>query len=146
MAWGGPNRPAARIALWFVAAYCVCLGFVGFWPTLIDRPAAGTIAGFLQFLHANGVPHWVNYRLIEFSANILLFAPLGVLLAAVLKPKRWWIAVTIGFAVSVGLEAGQFVLLSERYPSGWDLLANTAGAFIGALLVVIWRVRQGATP
>lgn len=146
MAWADPSLRAARIAPWFVAAYCLGLGLVGFWPSPVDRPAAGTITDVLRFLHANGVPHWLNYPFIEFSANVLLFVPFGVLLTIVSRPSRWWVSVAIGFAVSVVLEVGQLVLLSERYPSGLDVLANTVGSLIGAFLVGMWRSRPRPTP
>lgn len=146
MASGALSPQGARIAPWLLAANCLFLGLIGLWPTPVDRPVAGAIASLLQFLRLAGVPYWVDYHLLEFSANILLFLPLGVLLTAVFAPKRWWMAVVLGFTVSSALEAGQMILLDERYPSGLDVLANTAGSLIGALLVVTWRKSRRLSP
>ncbi|WP_442961028.1 VanZ family protein [Pseudarthrobacter sp. J64] len=145
MASAAPSLIGARTTPWLLAAYCVCLALIGFWPTPVDRPAAGTLADLFRFLHSNGVPHWINYNFVEFSANILLFVPFGLLVAMVSPTRRWWMAVVLGFVISLGLETAQYALLSERYPSGLDVLANTTGASLGGLTVFLVRRRRRPT-
>lgn len=65
-------------------------------------------------------------------ANVLLFLPLGFLarLSGLRGPR---VAAATGIALSAGLEALQ-TFLPGRYPSPVDVVANGAGAWLGALL------------
>lgn len=92
----------------------------------------------------NGIGDWVRYDLgitsfgsgwIEFGANILMFVPLGFLLTLLFR--RPWIGVALAVAASVAAELAQFVIPS-REPAPRDIIANTAGALIGAGLA--WLV------
>ena len=124
------RRPAA-ISL---AVYGVLTAVVGFFPTPVDRGATPLIRSVLAALHRGGVPEWFGYHFVEFSANVALFVPLGVL-AVFTVGRRWaWLAVFAGAAVSLVIEAGQWLLLPERFPSGLDVLANTIGTVVGAVL------------
>ena len=123
-------RTAAR---WLAAAYLLTLALIAFWPTPVDRAAHGTIATVLARLHAHGVPDWFNYTLVEFTANIALFLPVGLLGVVLLGSARWWLAVLAGFTASSLIELGQLIFLPARYATVMDVLANTAGATLGAL-------------
>jgi len=90
---------------------------------------------------------WTDFRQgwVEVPANIALFLPFGFLLTVVLR--RWWCGALIGIALSVCVELVQIVL-PERTASTRDVLANGAGAAIGALiawLTVVRRRRGGVT-
>ena len=82
--------------------------------------------------------------MIETSANVLLFAPLGILLTMVVGHRRW-LVVPIALAVTVAIELGQALFLHDRTASVRDVVANLAGAVIGMAIVVavehISRVR-----
>ena len=123
-------RTAAR---WLAAAYLLTLTLIAFWPTPVDRAAHGTIVTVLARLHAHGVPDWVDYTLVEFTANIALFLPVGLLGVVLLGSTRWWLAVLAGFTASSLIELGQLIFLPARYATVMDVLANTAGATLGAL-------------
>jgi glycopeptide antibiotics resistance protein len=124
------RRPAA-ISL---AIYGVLTAVVGFFPTPVDRGATPLIRSVLASLHRNGVPAWFDYHFVEFTANIALFVPLGVL-AVFAVGRRWaWLAVLAGTGMSVAIEAGQWLLLPERFPSGLDVLANTIGTIVGVAI------------
>lgn len=126
-----------RVARWLAAAYFLALCLIAFWPTPVDRGAAGTISSILARLHAHGVPDWVNYQLVEFTANIALFVPVGLLGVVLVGANQWWWAVAAGFGVSCLIELGQLVFLPGRFPTLPDVVANTAGAVFGALLAVL---------
>ena len=64
--------------------------------------------------------------------NIALFVPLGA--ALWLLTRRSGIAVALGFAVSLAVEAAQGLLIAGRDATVSDLLANTLGAWAGAVL------------
>jgi glycopeptide antibiotics resistance protein len=76
--------------------------------------------------------------MVEFAANILLFVPLGVLVAALLGGRRQWWAVPIGAMLSGLIEVAQLLFLPSRVPDGRDVLANTLGTVIGA--VIVWSL------
>lgn len=129
--------PAARrAARWTLAAYALVLAAALLWPSPIDRPAAGLLRGLIVQAHRLGAD-WVSYRGIEWSANVLLFVPLGLLLVLVLPTRRWWLAPAIGLTVSSAAELTQALLLPARVPSLLDVLANTIGTLIGAVAGVL---------
>ena len=125
-----------RAARWLAAGYLLTLTLIAFWPTPVDRGAAGSITRTLALLHAQGVPGWVNYALVEFTANIALFLPVGLLGVILLGSARWWEAVLAGLAASSLIELGQLVFLPGRFATPLDVVANTAGTALGALLAL----------
>ena len=133
-----PLPTLRRVARWLAAGYLVALGLIALWPTPVDRDAAGLIASLLAGLHALGAPGWVNYALIEFTANIALFLPVGLLGVALLGAGRWWLPVLAGVALSCLIELSQRVFLPGRFATPLDVLANSTGAVLGALLAVLF--------
>lgn len=98
------------------------------------------IAGALDSIGIGGFGSgWV-----EFTANIVMFVPLGFLLTLLLR-HHWW-GVTLAIALSVMAELAQIVI-PARQPSLRDILANTLGAALGgalAWLLVLRRDRRSA--
>jgi VanZ family protein len=123
-----------RLAWAAGAVYLVTLGFIALWPTPVDRAAAGTIAKVIAKLHSYGVPDWFDYELVEFSANVVLFLPVGVLGVVLLGASRWWAVVLIGCVISCCIELSQLAFLPARYATLQDVLANSSGTVIGAML------------
>ncbi|MEC5180204.1 VanZ family protein [Arthrobacter sp. CG_A4] len=127
-----------RVAAWELGAYVVILGFITLWPTPVDRGAGGELVmKVLRRLHGWGVPHWVDYGLVEAASNVLLFMPLGALVVWIMGPVYWWVGAATGLLLSCLIELAQFAFLPARYPSLADVLANTAGATLGALLILL---------
>jgi glycopeptide antibiotics resistance protein len=97
-----------------------------------------------QELDALGLD-WITYTKLESFANIVLFVPLG-LLVALLVPTKWWWAVIVGLAlVAGGIELGQALFLPNRVPTLNDVLANTMGGVVGVALAAIIRGIARAT-
>lgn len=124
------RRPAA-VAL---AIYGTLVAAIGFFPTPVDREATPLIRTVLAALHKRGVPDWFNYHFIEFTANIALFVPFGVLAVFATGRRHVWLAVLAGAGASVVIEGVQWLLLPERFPSGLDVLANTIGTVVGVAI------------
>lgn len=108
-------------------------------PTPVDRGYESAIGVFLDALHRHGVPGWFGYRKLEFSANVLLFWPLGFLTALALPWRSTWLALLVVLAISASVEWAQWAFLSARAPSGLDVLANTLGGGAGAAAAWVLR-------
>lgn len=127
-----------------LAGFLAVLALVGFWPSPVDQPVQGQIAGFLFLIHSLGVPAWIGYGSVEASANVALFVPLGVLAALAFPGKPWWQIGAFGLLVSGFMELGQLLFLHSRFPSPLDLATNTAGCLVGALLVARFVIPRKA--
>lgn len=112
----------------------VPLAFVAFWPSPIDQPVQGDLARLLRFLHARGIPRWFDYKFVEAAANVLLFVPVGFVAILAFTRKSWWQVGAFGLTVSGCMEVGQLLFLDHRFASPVDLVTNTGGAVIGALV------------
>jgi glycopeptide antibiotics resistance protein len=89
---------------------------------------------------------WLGYRLqdlgmraatftrLEVVMNGVIVAPVTFLASFVWPRHSWRDWTAFGFLASVAVEAVQGLLLSGRHASFSDVVANTAGAMVGALL------------
>ena len=127
--WHSRRSPLARAAC---VTYALLLLYSGLapwtgWRDLGLNPFA--------YLAAPIPAHVTNFDL---TVNVLAYLPLGALLVFALHPaKRGLTAVLI--ALSLGLLLAAFIeaaqsFLQTRIPSNLDLLTNTAGAALGALI------------
>lgn len=112
---------------------------ITFWPTRVDAPIDAGLESALAGWHASGLPGFVDYGFVQTSANVLLFAPFGALVASVLLARLWWSAGVLGLALSLVVEGSQALFLPDRVASAGDLAANTAGALLGAAVVALVR-------
>lgn len=109
-------------------------------PTPLDRGYESAIARLLDILHRHGVPAWFGYRKLEFTANVLMFAPIGFLLALALPRKTIWLVLILIPAFSGTVELLQATFLAERFGSLLDVAANTVGGYCGAAAAVLLRM------
>ncbi|MBT2568950.1 VanZ family protein [Arthrobacter sp. ISL-85] len=115
------------------------VALIAFWPSPVDQPVQAQLATTLYVLHRHGVPVWVDYKLVEATANVLLFLPLGVLGSLAFPTKFWWQVGALGSLLSGCIELGQLLFLHDRFAALSDIVTNTAGATTGALLVMSLR-------
>lgn len=125
-----------------LAAMMVPLALIAFWPSPVDQPVQGQLASVLAYLHRHGTPAWFNYSFMEAAANVALFIPLGLVSSLSFPKNAWWLIGSLGFAFSCFIELGQLLFLNDRFASLSDVVTNTGGAFMGALLAR--RVRGSA--
>jgi VanZ family protein len=123
--------------MWALGAYVLVLGLIALWPVPVDQAASDLLLRSLRKLHRWGVPASFDYGVLELAANMVLFVPLGALVARILGARLWWGGVAVGFAVSVLIELAQLAFLPARFPSVADVAANTFGAMIGALAALV---------
>ena len=122
--------PQRRTVLSLAVLYALVLALIALWPTPVDRPLDGMILEVVQRAQEFGMSGWFGYDLIEFLANVALFAPFGFFVSALLDTHPA-IAVLVGFATSASIEVLQHTVRPERFATLSDVVANTLGAVIG---------------
>jgi VanZ family protein len=133
--------PPRRWVLWLLVAYAVLAVVLLFSPV-----GPGTIVdAIMAWIHDDLGLTGVRQGWIEAPANVVLFAPLGLLLTLVFQHP--WLGVAVAVVLSAGAELAQIVLPS-RTPSLRDVVANVIGAVIGAAIAwaVIAHRRRRARP
>jgi hypothetical protein len=132
-------KPARRqgVLLVLLAAYLATLALIAFWPVPVDSGARGLLWTVLGQLRIRGLG-WIDYSLVEASANVLLFVPFGFLLGVLGGPGagRRLLMLAVCVASSAAIELGQAVLLPARFASFGDIAANSLGAVVGSLLAL----------
>jgi glycopeptide antibiotics resistance protein len=128
-----------RVVSVLIAIYIVFVLLVTLWPTTVDKPIDPYLLKFLAALHQHGVPAFVDYDFIEFTANVLFFVPVGFFGALLMPYRMQWLAVPLGAALSGCVELSQKLFLPGRVASLGDLLANTSGALIGCVVAAMVR-------
>jgi glycopeptide antibiotics resistance protein len=123
-----------RLWRFILAAMLILLAFIAFWPTPVDEPVQGHLSSILKFLHRRGVPAWFNYQFVEASANVALFVPLGFVSLLAFPEKPWWRIGAFGLLISGCMELGQLLFLHNRFASPVDLVTNSSGAVLGAVV------------
>jgi len=118
-------------------ALAVYLAFVG-WVTLNPAPPDPSRNELLLAV-LRVIP--ISYEAVEFTANVGMFVPIGALVAAL--SRHWWWGLVFGIALTCCIEFVQ-QFLPARFPSVSDLVANSLGALVGALGVVLIAGRFGA--
>lgn len=114
--------------------YAAAVVLIVMWPSPVDEKARGMLARILRGLHDRHLLEFLGYPQVEFASNIALFIPLGLLLGLLLGRRIWGIAVLICLTASAAIEAVQFVFLPARFATVDDIIANTLGGLIGALV------------
>ena len=136
-------RPVVGAARWLFPAYLVVLALIVFLPAREAGRLTGVVGWLALQVGKLGIPVDPAYVVLEFTANIVLFLPFG-LLATVAYPRlRPVVVIAIGFASSVVIELVQLAIPS-RYATVSDVIANTVGAVIGCLAAV--AMARSATP
>ena len=104
---------------------------------IVFSPADDSGTGFLDRLgELLGEPAYVA---LEFTANIAMFVPFGVLVRVAFARLPWWAVLLLGFATTVTIELVQTTLPS-RYSTLSDVIANTLGTAAG--LLVVWLLSR----
>ena len=135
--------PKSRIREWIAVSallfYAAIVLAATMWPTPLDSGFESSITRFLDVLHRNGMPMWFGYNKLEFSANIVMFIPLGFLVSMLLPVRLWWLALVICPGMSIMIELIQGAVLAGRFATVNDVIANSTGALIGAIVAMTIR-------
>ena len=124
---------AAALALYAAFVLVVTLS-----PRMPGTGFVGRLVnGVLDALHAQGLFLAVDYSVVEFTANIGMFIPLGVLAALVVR-SHW--TVVAGTLFSGFIELFQSTLLPTRVGEWRDVLSNSLGFVLG--VTVVWMMAR----
>lgn len=86
----------------------------------------------LRALHSSGL--WLMFML---RGNIVMFLPAGFFIGLLWRRPHWWRSVGIGCLCSCCIEFVQFFI--GRCTDIDDVILNTAGAFLGYILFLLFR-------
>jgi VanZ family protein len=130
----GTPRPATRrLAVRSALGYGAFVALVAFTSRPVDSGVTPLLVRLLDRLHTVDFPAWMSYSAVEFTANIVFFVPVGLIVVLLVGLRRWWWGAVAGFVISGSVELGQLLFLPDRFASLDDVLSNTAGALLGAL-------------
>lgn len=120
------------------------------WPTQLVMRAKPEVVRGLQWFHEREMLEWLYWTRLELLANVAMLVPVALLLTFLLGRRRWWLAVALCAGASLGVEALQS-FMPGRVASVPDIVANSLGACLGALLavaveVIVVRARHAAAP
>ena len=106
---------------------------------------SGMVTWLSGILADLGLPYGVtNFERLEVVMNALIISPVSFLGSA-LKPSLGWRDWTAyGFVASLTVEVIQLSLLTGRQASFSDVVANTLGALLGALVFQLGHALMGA--
>lgn len=98
-------------------------------PTIVGPQVESAIRRLVRALQSIPGGGWVTYSGVEFTANVAMFVPLGLLVVA--WRGRWWHGILGALVLSAGIETWQLLMLPTRVADVRDLVANTLGAALG---------------
>ena len=124
----------ARLRTYLTAGYTLFIAYASL------SPFSGWQEQGLEFSAVLAVPLFLQYTWFDIAANLLAYLPLGLLLGLTLRvhfAPVWSVLLATlgGVALSAAMEYVQ-MYLPVRFSSNLDLLSNSAGALLGALLAV----------
>jgi VanZ like protein len=126
-------RLPVRVAQLLLVGYAALLAVAVFSPSNQDQSEMVVWLGGV--LHDWGAPpRWIEFGRLEIIMNAAIVAPLTFLAVAVRPSWTWRDWTALGFLVSGAVELVQAVLLSGRQASFSDVVANTLGALLGAVV------------
>ncbi|GAA1858590.1 VanZ family protein [Brevibacterium marinum] len=137
----GHRQRVGNVPLVLLIFYTLFIAFMTLTPQQLDTSPEGPIGRVLDFFASHRLTEWLTYGRVEKLANVAMFVPFGFLLAFHLGRRRWWIGWAVGAAFTCVIEGTQATLLSPtRYATVSDLITNTLGAGIGAVLALVLMV------
>lgn len=128
------RRRPALVAV--TGVYLLAVAWITLNPFPPDPHGNGLLKQLLAAFASTPALAWIDFDVVEFTANVVMFVPMGVLFTLLLGLRRWWLALLIGVASTCFIEGVQ-LFLPNRYSDVRDLVANTLGTLIGIAIVAL---------
>ncbi|MET4640121.1 glycopeptide antibiotics resistance protein [Mycetocola sp. 2940] len=125
----------------FTLAYLAFVGWITLGPQPFDDNPNGLLFRALGFFGRHEATDWITYTGLEFTANIGMFLPIGLFLVLLFGRRLWWLAMSLGFGLTVAIETAQ-IFLPTRVSDPRDVVANTCGAVLGVLVGLVLTARK----
>jgi glycopeptide antibiotics resistance protein len=135
----GAMRTAALAARMALAVVLVGVGSL----TLFGTEPLGQAERILILDPLQGAWGWDSIAWRPVIDNVAMFVPVGALVAAVWWRRSLVVVWLIALAMSLGIEAFQWLVPTGRVANMADLVANGFGALLGLGLAGLCRVRRG---
>ena len=122
--------------------YLAAVAFLTLGPQPLNPHDQSLLARGMRLARAVLMPHWpglaaqVTYNHVEFTANIVMFVPLGIFLILLFGRRFWWLVIVIGVAMTCFIETAQR-FIPGRVSDIRDIESNTLGTIIGVVLALI---------
>lgn len=102
---------------------------------------------YFNVLHIYAWPRsdWITLELLADALNVVLTIPIGLLARLALPRWPWWVTVVGVLLISAAVETAQWQLPLGREGTITDVITNTLGGLIGALLGQ-WYVGRRSSP
>lgn len=129
---------AARTLL---VPYGIALALIVWLPAAAASRVTGIVFRLARFVSERlDISLSATYTVFEFGANVALFIPFGLLVAAGWpRTNAWWV-ILLGFSASAAIELVQ-TMIPGRVTTLSDVVANTLGMIIGCCAVRILAPR-----
>lgn len=128
----------APLTLVYLAAVaCMTLG-----PQPLDPQNQNLLMRGIHLVRAVLLPRWapiadeITYNHVEFTANIIMFVPLGIFLVLLMGRRFWWLVILIGVAMTSFIETAQR-FIPGRVSDIRDIESNSLGTVIGVVIALI---------
>ena len=111
------------------ASYAFAVWWMTLRPTIYDARVGSLLHTVLHAFRSWPPTAWITFDVVEFTANVAMFVPFGILVLA--WGGRWWLGILTGVLASTVIETTQLLFLPTRVADVRDVVANTLGAAIG---------------
>lgn len=121
-------------------AYALALALIALWSSPVDRGIDVVNLRPVDWLiRTFGLTIEQGYNVTEFAANVVLFIPLGIFATLLWSRWHWWYVTVLAAVTSTTIELLQELLRPDRFATFSDIVANTVGGTIGALICLVGR-------
>ena len=118
------------------------LSLISLWPHHVDTPLRSEVDDIITQLNNLNLGIKLSYSDAERISNILLYVPVGILIAHVTRARGKLArlgTLLIPLLISATVEAAQTFLLPDRTGDKIDILTNTLGASAGWLMYQLYK-------
>ena len=118
-------------------AYLGGLVWITLTPSSDDFRADSVVYLLLDIFQSNASTAWLNYNIVEFAANVILFVPMGVFVVLLFGRRLWWAGIGAGVLAACWIELAQGIWFAYRVTDMRDIASNTLGTVLGVMLALL---------